>query len=308
MLIIIAITASAIAAVALISSFLLRKELIRIAAHLRDIREADTNAVIFSEYHNKGINELVVEINKHIEHSKQDKLMHTRSQAGFRATITNISHDLRTPLTAARGYLQMLQAGGVSPDKQTEFLQVVERRLIFLQKLLDELFVYARIESGDYIIELSTVNLIEMIEDALALHYENHNGLTCAPIVSLPDYPVYVTGDPKAFARVFQNLFQNAQLHGDGVMSIKLTQDNNSISITVSNSCSLEDDAVSKLFDRFFTADRSRTSGTTGLGLAITKELVEKMNGRIRADYADGELHITMTYSPAATLALSTSL
>jgi signal transduction histidine kinase len=210
-----------------------------------------------------------------------------RADAGLKRAVTNISHDLRTPLTSALGYLQMLEASGLDDDTKTRYMKNVRSRLEFLSALMNDLFEFARVIEGETELAASETNICNVLRDTLSESYPELEKRGFAVDADIPDSPEMRFCNENALRRILQNLIKNAYVHGKGNLSICLSDG----AIEIANTAEFPAEfKVDCLFDRFYTADASRTGKCTGLGLAIAKELVERMGGRITADVNEDKL------------------
>ena len=213
----------------------------------------------------------------------------------LKQAITNVSHDLKTPLTSAVGYLQLIRSDKLPEEEKREYLNIIEKRLEALTLLLDELFEFTKIYEGKIEAQTERTNVSNALCDVLSLHYEDFTAKGITPLVSLPESPVYISADSAMLKRIFQNLVQNALIHGTGNISVIVNPD---ARIIFKNSIeNPEKIDAGRLFERFYTADISRSSKTTGLGLAICKELVERQSGKIDAFVEGGNLIISAEFN-----------
>lgn len=264
----------------------LKRDIASLKRMLQTIKNSDTNMQLTTTTFDKNICQLAIEVNQVIE--KQQKLMieTERSNREFRQGISNVSHDLRTPLTSAAGYIQMIIAGKVDEDKKQEYLHIVENRLHSLTTLMKELFEYTQIIEGQLTVNIEKVNICNLLRDKLSVFYEEFTKKGFEIKIDIPDTPIYVMGDGHLLQRACQNVIQNALNHGQKSFELKVSDEKpeNKAVITFANEVSEEDIQVERLFERFYTSDASRTSRNTGLGLSIVKELVEHMGGSIVAE------------------------
>ncbi|MNC05692.1 Alkaline phosphatase synthesis sensor protein PhoR [compost metagenome] len=206
--------------------------------------------------------------------------------------ITDISHDLRTPLTSILGFLQLI-ADGSCDDRTTyqHYADIAYAKCENLKKRMDDLFEYSKVSSVKMKINKLTINLSELIEQVVLGFFPvfNENGLDYR--LSLPDQKVVLPADPLLFARMLENIINNAVIYGkEGkVIEIVLAQVNREAVITIANYGTIPDNDLSNIFEKFYRADKSRTSQGTGLGLAITKAIAEKHSGTISAFCAHGK-------------------
>jgi signal transduction histidine kinase len=278
---------------------LYKREIRDMVKRLQFIRDNDTNMKINLQIKVKEINELAIQLNHMINYYKIEKIAISKAQHEFKEEITNISHDLRTPLTSIAGYVQMLEAEKTPVEKKAEYYNIIRRRIETLVKMLDEFFEFTRIESDEYPLKLEKVNVSNVLTDVISLFYYDFLSKDEEPSIQIPSTPIYIYADKDALKRIFQNLIKNYLNHGTGSISISVKEEGNHVSISFKNYAPNIDSAeAERLFQRFYTADKSRTRKTTGLGLSIVKNLVTKMNGEIKAYVEDSILVINVIFFP----------
>jgi len=245
---------------------------------LADISQIDTNARLTTTTFNKDIVNLTESINLMLGKNRQDYIEVQRMEAILKRAITNISHDLRTPLTSAKGYLQMAENSNIDDETRTRYLAIIRGRLDALTVLLNSLFAFSRAVEGD--ITLQPMNIGNALRDTLVDSFSEIESKGFIVETSIPDTPVYCLCDEEAFKRVLQNLITNAIVHGKDYLSVRLSD---GVIEIANKSDAMQHIDVHSIFERFYTADASRTNKCTGLGLAIAKELITKMGGSISA-------------------------
>ena len=204
--------------------------------------------------------------------------------------VTNISHDLRTPLTAICGYLDLLHKEPLSENAE-RYLCLIENRTEAIKQLTEELFRYCVVLSAQAL-EMESVCLNGVLEESIAAFYAALTSRGIQPQIHLSGKRIEKQLSREALARVFSNILNNTLKYSDGDLEITLRDDGE---IVFSNTASeLNEIQVGKLFDRFFTVEAARNSG--GLGLSIAKTLVEQMGGRISAKLADHVLSIQIQF------------
>lgn len=204
--------------------------------------------------------------------------------------MTNISHDLRTPLTAISGYLDLLEREEKSENVQ-RYLSQIKNRTDVLVDLTEELFRYSVVTSSQSL-HYEPVDLVRALEESLVSFYAVMKEKKMEPQIELPEGPIWMQLDKGAVNRIFSNIISNAIKYSDGDLSVGMAADG---TVSLSNTArSLDAVTVGRLFDRFYTVEASRNS--TGLGLSIAKVLTERMGGTIFAEYQDGTLHITLCF------------
>lgn len=245
------------------------------------IRNNTNLKLTLTHSHTKEAEKLVDSMNHLLEKHRQIEMSYEKSNHYLKQTITNLSHDLRTPLTSANGYLQMLNQAELPEEKRKEYLKIVQDRINTLQILLEDLFEFARLETQELNLEKEEIEIGSILSDTISKYYYDFKQKGIEPQIILPKDKVWILGDEKALQRVFQNLIQNSKIHGKGDLCITLTEGKK---VYFQNHTeSIEKQDITRIFERFYTTDKSRTKKTTGLGLTICKKLVEKMNGKIEA-------------------------
>jgi len=222
-----------------------------------------------------------------LKRNRQDHFDAQRTEAELKRAITNISHDLRTPLTAARGYLQMLESSEINEETKAHYIETIRGRLDSLAALMSDLFEFARIIEGTTKFDIQKINVGNALRDALSEAYGELERRGFAVEVEIPDAPVNCYCDKDALRRVLQNLLKNVYTHGKDQLRVRLI--NNTIEI-FNKADGLNKIDTEQMFERFYTSDASRNNKNTGLGLAIAKELTEQMNGQLLASKEDGML------------------
>ena len=255
----------------------------------------DTNQLLTVLARQKDILTLVNILNNHLNENRHSMIQIKRLNKNFRDSITNISHDLRTPLTTAGGYVQMLQ-GDVTKEERQEYLSIVLERQNTVKKLLEQLFEYVRIESGEIVYESVKVDAKAIFIDVLAMYYNDFFEKGLEPTVIIPSKPCIINGDEQGLKRIFSNILFNAITHGSGDYHFEIEESDEYIFKFSNRSEYMEEEDLNYIFDRFYTKDKSRNKKTTGLGLSIAKEIVKQLDGKINAYYNDGIFLITVSF------------
>lgn len=274
-----------------VKNHLLKKSMREIYTDFENCLSEDTNVQITVSSGDKTVTRLAKAINLQLTKLRKIKQQYSDGDRELKEAITNISHDLRTPLTAICGYLDLLEKQHHSEDTE-RYIEQIRNRSEVLKQLTEELFRYSIISSTP---ELSyeKVNLCRVLEESLISFEGTMQQAGIQPEIKMPSVPVWRTLDYSAVVRVFGNIINNAIRYSDGDFEVHLEENGK---ITFSNTANkLTTVEVEKLFDRFYTVDTARKS--TGLGLAIAKTLVEKMNGKIEANIKNKKLNIVICFS-----------
>jgi signal transduction histidine kinase len=266
----------------------IKRDIRRMCGNLNIITGSDTNARLTTDTFDKDVTALAQSINTMLERNRHDILEKDRAEAALKRAVTNISHDLRTPLTAASGYLQMLKSDDLDNETRARYLDIMQGRLEVLSTLMNSLFEYARVTEGNAEFDIVNTNICNILRDALSENHLELNTRGFSVETHIPDTPDMCLCDVDALRRVLQNLIKNVCMHGKEYMRAGVS--NSMIEIANKTDGIAELDAK-RIFERFYTADASRTSKNTGLGLAIAKELTLRMGGKITAR-TEGEMLI----------------
>lgn len=251
----------------------------------------DTNTLIDISTGDKYMRSLANAINIQLRKLREERHRFRQGDTELKNAVTNISHDLRTPLTAICGYLDLLEQEE-KPETVTAYLEIIRNRAELLIQLTEELFRYSVIVSGKNDAERKPVVINGVLEESVAAFYAvlKEQGIT--PNIQMPETKVIRMLDRSALTRVFSNLLNNAIKYSGGDLDITLL-DKGEI-IFANTAPGLTEVQVGKLFDRFYTVEAARKS--TGLGLAIARTLIEQMNGDITAKYENGRLRIHILF------------
>lgn len=285
----------------LISKLVIQKQQVKqIKKQIDFIYTRDTQVEITLEKTDHDIQELAISINNLLEKYRHIGEQIERKDSLFRDTITSLSHDLRTPLATASGYIQLLEQE--LSIKQREYIGIANERITAVKQLLDQLFEFARIEANELKLQNQSIDINSVLRDVLATYYSDFEKKATIPQIDIPNEPAIVWADKYALCRVFSNISYNALIHGDGKYKISSTTNNHQCYITISNhSKTIRQEDLPHLFDRFYTTDKSRSKKTTGLGLAIAHKLTLQMGGKISAHLHNEIFEICISF-PVQTL------
>lgn len=276
--------------------FFMKMELRRIKKELDLVLSRKTNGLVHTEFTSKEIHDLVECINTHLTEIKSKESKLERKNANFVKMIRNISHDLRTPLTSSLGYVSLMLESDMTEQEKIKNLKIVEERLKRLSELIDSFFEFSKILSNDQIIELDEINLVAVVEKAISNHYEDFSKDNRMIDFKTNKRKIKIKSNEVMLIRVFDNLIRNAYKHSNGNLDIEINQTPDKVKIKFINDLLYNDLDVDRIFDEFYTVDISRTKGNTGLGLAIAKEFVEQLKGKIKADKKNNKLIITIIF------------
>ncbi len=272
--------------------FLLRRDLRGLAADLHDHLHTDSNTLLTSDSRDPALRAVAATLNDELAELRRQRLRYENGDRELKQAVTNISHDLRTPLTAINGYLDLLE-GEEKSAAAARYLALIENRTDAMTRLTEELFRYSVILAEEEPLTREPVVLNDALAESLASFYGALTSRGITPEITLCDARVTRLLDKDALARVLANILNNALKYSDGDLAVQLDEDG---TLYFSNhAAALDEVATAQLFDRFFTVENARHS--TGLGLSIAKSLTEQMHGEISAAYSDSLLTITLRFS-----------
>lgn len=271
----------------LIKLFLVQKTAREIEAQFAERLMTETNTLIDISYQDKNMRGLAERLNSELRKLRKERHRFQQGDLELKSAVTNISHDLRTPLTAISGYLDLLD--NVEKSEVAErYIEVIKNRTEVLKQLTEELFRYSIITSPEHDNSVELVVVNGVLEESILGFYAALQERKITPNISMTENKVIRKVNRAALSRIFSNLINNAIKYCDGDLNITLTDTGK---ITFSNTASdLSEVDVKRLFDRFYTVENARKS--TGLGLSISRVLIEQMNGTISAQYENGKLNI----------------
>ncbi len=276
--------------------YLQRRQIKLICRQLAFINNNNTNKMVTQEINSKYISELVDSINGMITNQKTHDINVMRNSNNLKETITNLSHDIRTPLTSLDGYFQLLKES-TSDKEKDKYSDIIQNRIDSLKVMLDELFTYTKLQDDNYTLDLEKINFNKLLTATLFSFYDEFNAKGIEPHIFICDEQLSVFCNQAAVIRVIQNIIKNSIEHSLSEMKITLGKSNGKVELVCSNNVDDEDDIdITQVFDRFYKSDVSRTQSSTGLGLSIAKGLTEKMGGTISANLKDEIFSITVIF------------
>lgn len=244
------------------------------------------------------VEEVVTRINYLYDENQKVNADKKGKEEEIRQSIANMSHDLRTPLTSIVGYIQLIKSPNTNREEQKEYLDIIENRTKSLQTLISSFYDLSRLEGNEYSFSYKKVSLEKVLSNNLALYYTDFINKGIEPIIEIEENTPLIISDENAVNRVFSNLIGNMLKHGQDYIKIALKKkDGFIVSEFINLAPTLTEEQVTKLFDRFFTADKSRSDKNTGLGLCITKALVEQLGNDIKSELINGNLNISIKWN-----------
>lgn len=268
--------------------FTLHRSLEELCAEFRERMQEDTNHLIYLSSGDTYVRKLAAQMNEELRELRKQRLKYLQGDRELKEAITNISHDLRTPLTAIYGYLELLEGEEVS-EEVGQSLKQIRNRTDALKGFTEELFQYSVIVTEEEK-EKNEVVLNQVLEEALLGCYGAFVSRKIEPEIQIPEEKIRRILEETALRRVLDNIIYNALKYSNGDFKVTLNQAG---VFTFSNiSEELTPVMLERLFDRFYTVKTGKN--TTGLGLSIAKTLTERIGGRLYAKYEEGRLKIVL--------------
>jgi len=270
-----------------IKIILMQKSAEKISEELTEKLKSDTNTLISIATQDRAMCRLANDINAQLRELRKQRLRFVQGDIELKNAVTNISHDLRTPLTAISGYLDLLDH--VEKNETAErYLEIIKKRTEVLKQLTEELFRYSVVTSPEYSSTTELVAVNGVLEESILGFYAALQERKITPNIHMTENKVMRKLNRAVLSRIFSNLLNNAMKYSDGDLDITLTDAGEIIFANMASS--LNEVEAERLFDRFYTVENARKA--TGLGLSIARTLMEQMNGTITAQYGNGKLSI----------------
>ena len=269
---------------------LLRHGMKALRQDLVERRGQDTNTLLSLPCRDRELRRLASALNQELRALRQERLRYQQGDKELKEAVVNVSHDLRTPLTALSGYVELLKGEALSPAGQ-RYLSQIEDRAQAMQAMTEELFRYS-LAAEETALTLEPVDLRAAVEEALLSFYGAFQQKGVVPQLSLPQGPVTRQLDKAALSRVLGNILTNALKYSPGELAVALSPAGG---LTFSNPApGLDPVSAGRLFHRFYTVESSAQS--TGLGLSIARELTQRLGGTISARWESGRLQVELTF------------
>lgn len=273
----------------------LKKQIRSLTEQVNELSEKRTEKMLDISLIDQDLEQLAGTLNRYNERQRQAVASSLGHEEYLKESIANISHDLRTPLTVILGHMQLLKKENLE-DGQAQRVEIVLGKAERMKELLENFYDLSVLDAEQIVLHMETFNLSNLLinlitENAPALETKN-----LSPQVDLPDYSIYINSDKGTVERMIQNLLTNAIRYSSGIIRITLFQkENGKVVFRIENSVhNFSELNPNRLFERFYTGDKSRHNGGTGLGLNIVKILTDKLGGTVYADLKADILSITL--------------
>ena len=281
-----------ICVILVVKLYLIKHSIKEIKNDFTNILESDTNNIITISSSDKDIKALTINLNNNLIELRNQKLKYENGNQELKKIITNISHDLRTPLTAINGYIDLLKEEDISKT-QEKYLKIVQRKSNELKELTEQLFEFSKTMDVDINIKKENCCINEILEETLISYYNIFKEKNIIPTVLICNEKIYKAINKNSLIRIFENILSNVLKYSSGDFKVELK--NNGEIIFSNKATSLDATTVQKIFDRYFTVENAKKS--TGLGLAIAKQLVELNSGSIEANFIKDMLTIKIKFN-----------
>ena len=254
---------------------------------LQRIIHEQTDEKLLLHTDREDMKQLLIQINRLLEHNQKIMASYNKTEISMRKMLSNISHDLKTPLTVVLGYIEiMLNDHNRSQEETAELLQKVHGKTVEVLELIRKFFDLAKLESGDKDIPLTRVNMNEICRKNILNFYEVLTSKGFEVAIEIPEVNLYALGNEEELDRILNNLISNAIQYGSEgkVLGLTLRTDEQSVYVDVwDKGKGIDESHIDKVFERMYTLEdsRNRLYQGSGLGLTITKRLVEAMDGEI---------------------------
>ncbi|HJB34958.1 MAG TPA: HAMP domain-containing histidine kinase [Candidatus Blautia merdipullorum] len=273
---------------------LYRRQVRGLAQQLKDL-EPGSNQRLTCSVRDRNILSLCRLVNTYIDSQQKLVLQAREAEEELKYTIASVSHDIRTPLTGASGYMQMAEKTE-DPDKRKEYCRIVRGRLKDLEQLLDQLFLYTKLTSQEISLQMEPVSLFPLVCEVLTGFYGKFQEQNREPSLDFQEEAIQIQGDSSQLKRVLGNLVSNSLSYGLGTLFIVQKGNTLIFSNKVKDPESIDPD---QMFARFYRGDPSRNASKgshAGLGLSIARELTQAMGGKIEARLHEDILEIVLTF------------
>lgn len=267
-----------------------------ICRQLAFLMKHDSNMLIHREFGLGGIGMLSDRLNDLLELRRKEKQYYQEKETLIADTYTNLSHDIRTPLTSLDGYFQLMEACE-NVEEQRRYLNIIHERIHSLNEMLEELFMFTKLKNESYRLELTSCCINRILKETVFSYYDEWVRREIQPDIQITEEQLYIDGNKQGLSRIIQNVIKNGLDHGEKKIRIVLKREQNRAVLRISNQViSSEQIDIEHVFDRFYKADAARSKTSTGLGLSIAREFVRRMNGEISAKIEKNEFIVEMSF------------
>jgi signal transduction histidine kinase len=270
----------------------------RLSRKLKTLNDESRAQLVTMSFPSKSNEELVIEINRLLRAKEAQTQAYRVNEQKLQQAISNISHDMRTPLTAVLGYIRLINRSSISEAERTNYMRIVETRARSLQRLIQDFYDLSRLDAGEYQFDNTWLDVNRICLELLAALYDDFENMGVQADIDLLHEVPKVFADKTAVNRVFENVFGNVKKHGRDKLIVTSKIENGSLVTTVKNGSDvLTASEIERVFERSYTSNSSRADENTGLGLSICKTLLNKMGHEIKAAYHEGYFTISIIWN-----------
>lgn len=255
-----------------------------------------TNELVRTNTHHKALSQFTMKINQLIHLFKQNQQYQEKREIQLKQEITNISHDLRTPLTSIKGFSELLTDPELSEVEKKKYVTIIQTKIDVLTMQVDSFYELSSIDSLDHELQKEKLFLNQIIGEKMLLFYNDfEKSQLNVQLNELPEAPILA--DEKAVDRIVINIIQNALRYANTYFKIEMVEEDMYIRLSAVNDVdALNHAEIQRVFDRSFRMDESRTGGQLGLGLHIVQQLIHKQGGKAIADVHEDEFRIDVYF------------
>lgn len=253
------------------------------------INQFGTNEQLRNNLPGKELNSFVANVNHLISLFKKEEQHTIRQNIEFRQEITNVSHDIRTPLTSIKGFSELLLDPQLSSSERNEYLKIIQKKTDTLLRTVNTFYEISQLKSGDTVLCFETFSLGELVVETILTFQADFEKKEINVKIKEDNFEKTILADKKATERIILNIIQNALRYSHNFFEISIQENERSLVLEAKNDGqSISSAELSKIFDRSYTIDQSRRDGQTGLGLYIVKAIAEKQGGATQATFENG--------------------
>jgi len=270
--------------------WLLKRQLRRLTQAIPTLpKQAQYGSRLYLDFREANLIQLISALNQLVDDFETENQHHRRAEKQLQLSITGLSHDLRTPLTAINGYVQLLQQT-TDPEKRAQYLATIQQAVSKLMTMADEFYDVTRLDAQQKQVKLTKVKLSEQVETEFLGFFDQFEARQLNVDFEPVEAPIIVQADTQLLTRVLQNVIQNGLRYAQHQVKVSYTRSTHHGRLAVSNDVDPDSElAVQRVFDQFYRADPSRTNpDASGLGLYLSKQLVTAMGGTLTATLSAG--------------------
>lgn len=291
-----AVSATVISILSILLFLSYRRQVKNTCRHLAFLKEKKSNFRLRSGLPFPELNELSDAINEILDASERLIQEAASGERSLKEAITNISHDIRTPLTSLDGFFQLLKKTD-SKEEQMQYIRIIQNRIDSLKGMLEKLFDYTKLQDEAYQLQMEPTDFSQCVCSTLLSFYNEFEQRKIVPQTDFSEGSIHINGNAEAVKRIVQNVLKNALEHGSREVVLELKQTDSQAVFSCANKVEHPETIdMTQIFSRFYKSDPARTHSSAGLGLAIAKSLTECMNGTMAAELSGDWFKMTVEF------------